>query len=62
MVLESRNIGCMVTAPLLKAQSEYEQLTAPFLDRRNGPGWKHRMELQIENIRMDYFKLVRLDR
>ena len=32
--IESRNIGCMVTAPLLKAQSEYEQLTAPFLDRR----------------------------
>jgi hypothetical protein len=52
---ESRNIGCMVTAPLLKAQSEYEQLTAPFLDRRNGPGWKHRMELQIENIRMGKF-------
>jgi hypothetical protein len=53
--LESRNMGCMVTAPLLKAQSEYEQLTAPFLDRRNGAGWKHRMELQIENIRKENF-------
>lgn len=53
--LESRNTGCMVTAPLLKAQSEYEQLTAPFLDRRNGPGWKYRMELQIESIRKGHF-------
>lgn len=53
--IESRNVGCMVTAPLLKAQSEYEQLTAPFLDRRNGPGWKYRMELQIKNIRKGKF-------
>lgn len=53
--LESRSIGCMVTAPLLKAQSEYEKLTRPFLDRRNGPGWKHRMKLQIENIRKGQF-------
>jgi hypothetical protein len=51
--LESRNIGCMVTAPLLKAQSEYEQLTARYLDQRNGPGWKHRMDIQIENIKKD---------
>ncbi|WP_143061689.1 hypothetical protein [Dyadobacter sp. SG02] len=53
--LESRNTGCMVTAPLLKAQSEYERLTEPFLDLRNGPGWKHRMKLQIENIRKGQF-------
>ena len=53
--VESRNTGCMVTAPLLKAQSEYEQLTAPFLDQRNGPGWKYRMELQIENLRKGKF-------
>lgn len=53
--LESRNIGCMGTAPLLKVQSEYEQLTAPYLDRRNGSGWKHRMDIQIENIRKDQF-------
>jgi hypothetical protein len=53
--LENRNIGCMITAPLLKAQSEYEQLTAPFLDRRNGPGWKRRMDAEIESIRKDQF-------
>ncbi|KAA0993520.1 FEKKY domain-containing protein [Dyadobacter aurulentus] len=53
--LESRNIGCMMTAPLLRAQSEYEKLTAPYLDRRNGPGWKQRMDTQIANIRKGQF-------
>jgi hypothetical protein len=51
--LESQNIGCMITGPLLKAQAEYEQLTTPYLDRRNGPGWRRRMSMQIENIRKE---------
>jgi hypothetical protein len=49
--LAHNNIGCVVTAPLLRAQSDYKVLTASYLEKRNGPGWKHRMDKQIEQIR-----------
>jgi hypothetical protein len=35
----------------LRAQSEYEVLTEPYLDQRNGKDWKRRMNKQIEEIR-----------
>jgi hypothetical protein len=49
--LARRNMGCMVSGPLLRAQSEYEVLTEPYLDQRNGKDWKRRMNKQIEEIR-----------
>ncbi|TLV00392.1 hypothetical protein FEN17_12940 [Dyadobacter luticola] len=45
------NTGCMITSVELRAQSDYEQLTEPYLDRRNGAGWRDRMNLEIEKIR-----------
>lgn len=45
------NIGCVITGPLLKAQSDYNALTEPYLDIRNGEGWKNRMQQQITQIR-----------
>jgi len=47
----TKNIGCLITGPLLRAQSDYEVVTQSYLDRRNGTGWKHRMNQQIEEIR-----------
>lgn len=49
-----RNSGCIVSAALIKAQEEYERLTKPYLDNRNGPGWEERMKQQIEAIRRNY--------
>lgn len=52
--LSYRNSGCIVSAAIIKAQEEYERLTKPYLDKRNGPGWEERMERQIEEIRRKY--------
>jgi hypothetical protein len=52
--LSYRNSGCIVNAALIKAQEEYERLTKPYLDKRNGPGWERRMEQQIEEVRQKY--------
>lgn len=49
-----RNSGCIVSAALIKAQEEYERLTKPYLDKRNGLGWEMRMEQQIEEVRQKY--------
>ena len=49
--LSYKNSGCIVSAALIKAQKEYERLTEPYLEKRNGPGWEKRMEQQIEAIR-----------
>ncbi|TDE14792.1 FEKKY domain-containing protein [Dyadobacter psychrotolerans] len=48
-----RNAGCIVSGPLLRAQSYYEQLTASYLDQRNGPAWEHRMNRQIDKVRIE---------
>ncbi len=53
--LATRNMGCLITAPLLKAQDEYKLLTAPYLNRRNGLGWQQRMDEQIKSIRKGQF-------
>ena len=45
------NTGCMTSAPMLRAQRDYEQLAESYLDRRNGAGWRDRMNMQIEKIK-----------
>jgi hypothetical protein len=49
--LARRNMGCMGSGALWRAQSDYEALTEPYLDQRNGKDWKRRMNKQIEEIR-----------
>gem|GEM_PF-4236194 len=48
------NSGCIISSDLIMAQEEYERLTRPYLDKRNGPGWEKKMELQIEEVRQKY--------
>lgn len=43
--------GCVITGPLLKAQSDYKTITESYLDKRNGKGWRERMNRQIAEIR-----------
>lgn len=52
--LSYKNSGCIVSAAITKAQEEYERLTKPYLDKRNGLGWKERMDQQIQTIRHKY--------
>lgn len=49
--IATSNIGCMISGPLLRAQSDYKELTQPFLDERNGKGWRQRMNREIAEIR-----------
>jgi hypothetical protein len=49
-----RNSGCIISSDLIMAQEEYEKLTKPYLDKRNGRGWEKRMEQQIEEVRQKY--------
>ncbi len=53
--LSYRNSGCILSAALVKAQEEYERLTKPYLNKRNGPDWEERMNEQIEAIRNSYY-------
>ena len=53
--IEYSNTGCMISAPLSKAQSDYEQIVELYLNKRNGAGWRDRINLQIEKIRDDKF-------
>jgi hypothetical protein len=49
-----KNSGCIISSELIMAQEEYERLTKPFLNKRNGPGWEKRMEQQMEEVRQKY--------
>jgi Na+/H+-translocating membrane pyrophosphatase len=49
-----RNSGCFISTALVVAQEEYENLTKPYLNMRNEPGWEKRMEQQIEELRNKY--------
>jgi len=49
-----KNSGCIISSDLIMAQEEYERLTRPYLDKRNGSGWEKRMEQQIEEVRQKY--------
>ena len=49
-----RNSGCTVGAAIQTAQEEYERMTKPFLNQRNGPQWERRLEEQIKHVRKKY--------
>jgi len=49
--LTRKNIGCIISPEITKAQEEYYKLTDIYLEKRNGPGWKVKMENEIDNIR-----------
>ena len=49
-----RNSGCVYSKELIKAQEKYVDITKPYLDKRNGPGWESKLEKQIEQIKNRY--------
>lgn len=49
--LHLKNLGCIVGDPILtKSQEEYERLTSPYLEKRNGKGWEEKMKKEIDDI------------
>jgi len=46
----SKNTGCIIDAMDTKAQEKYNELTDPYLEKRNGNNWKQRMEKEIDDV------------
>lgn len=46
-----QNTGCIIDNIDIKAQEKYDDTVMPYLDKRNGKGWKQRMEKEIEKLK-----------
>ncbi|KMQ60273.1 hypothetical protein ACM46_18890 [Chryseobacterium angstadtii] len=47
----SQNTGCTVDMTDIKAQEKYDEITNPYLEKRNGKGWKERMKKEIDDVK-----------
>ena len=49
-----KNLGCTIIPELTKATEEYEKITEVYLTKRNGKGWRIKMENEIRKINKNY--------
>lgn len=49
-----KNLGCTIMPELTKAKKEYEKITEKYLTKRNGKGWRVKMENEIRKINKNY--------
>ena len=49
-----KNLGCTIMPDLTKATEEYEKITEGYLTKRNGKGWRVKMENEIRKINKNY--------
>ncbi|MEN9337250.1 MAG: hypothetical protein RLZZ500_2237 [Bacteroidota bacterium] len=52
--LTAKNLGCTIMPELTKATKEYEKITEVYLTKRNGKGWRMKMENEIRKINKNY--------
>ncbi len=52
--LSGKNLGCIISYQLTKAQEEYVKITDEYLEKRNGKGWRLKMKNQIDSINKNY--------
>lgn len=52
--LTPKNLGCTIMPELTKASEEYERITEVYLTKRNGKGWRIKMENEIRKINKNY--------
>jgi hypothetical protein len=52
--LKVKNIGCTIMPELTKASEEYEKITEVYLTKRNGKGWRLKMEAEIQKVKKNY--------
>ncbi|WP_157456437.1 FEKKY domain-containing protein [Chryseobacterium hispalense] len=45
------NTGCTVDVIDIEGQQKYEETVKPYLEKRNGKGWKEKMNKEIENLK-----------
>ena len=49
-----KNLGCTIMPELTKATEEYAKITEVYLTKRNGKGWRIKMENEIQKINKNY--------
>jgi L-cystine uptake protein TcyP (sodium:dicarboxylate symporter family) len=52
--LKVKNLGCTISIELTKASEEYERITEVYLTKRNGKGWRLKMENEIQKVKKNY--------
>ncbi len=52
--LYEMNLGCMIDKQTSILSKEYKKITNPYLENRNGKGWKGKMEKEIDSINKIY--------
>jgi len=52
--LYETNLGCMIDKQTSILSKEYKKITNPYLEKRNGKGWKGKMEKEIDSINKIY--------
>lgn len=45
-----KNTGCVVDIINIKGQDKYDEIVMPYLDKRNGKGWRKRMDHEIDQL------------
>jgi hypothetical protein len=48
--LYEMNLGCMIDKQTSILSKEYQKITNPYLEKRNGKGWREKLEKEINNI------------
>ena len=52
--LYKKDIGCVVNTKEDKSKKEYHKITNAYLEKRNGKGWRMKMENEIQNVNKNY--------
>ncbi|WP_054511282.1 hypothetical protein [Chryseobacterium sp. ERMR1:04] len=52
--VEYKNTGCIIDPVESNAQEKYKETVMPYLERRNGKGWKTKMDGEIEKMKKLY--------
>lgn len=52
--LKVKNLGCTIMPELTKASEEYKKITEVYLTKRNGKGWRLKMENEIRKVKKNY--------
>ena len=48
--LYERNLGCVIDKQISILKKKYEKITNPYLEKRNGKGWREKMKKEIDDI------------
>lgn len=48
--LYKKNLGCIIDKQTSILSKEYKKITNPYLEKRNGKGWREKMQKEIDSI------------